>query len=696
MSHPLDALFFPRTIGVIGLSRRPGTWGRRVVDVLKSGGYEGEIHAVEPREPDEDLPTIDDLVSEGHLLDVLVVAVPADSAVDVVERARRGGVRGVVLFTAGFAENGDRGRELQERLRAAAGDMPLLGPNCLGLVSRPAAAHVTPSAYVERPAPPPGPLAVVTQSGAMGFVLAALLNQRGAAYSYYASVGNEACLSLTDVGSYLLERPDVRVLGLYVEQVRDPAALAGLGRRAAELGKRVIVLKSGVSEAGGRATLSHTAAVAGDPLHFRALCRDSGIDMAEDDETFADLMTAMQRPVALPSRPRFAVLSMSGGAGAVIADRLAALGAEVPELGPSTRAAVEALELSGIAASDNPIDLGGQFYRNTESFGELLKILDQDPALDGIICYFTFGDQYPEIFRQLAVTVADLETPGWLVWACPPDGALAGTPSGVVHASIASLMRALPAVIRAPEPEPVDQGAAAVARAAAARVASRLPLGPGVVTEVLASGILGELGVPYVESVGVDDAATVAPAAVSPRPHVGRPYVVKIDSPDAPHRARLGLVRLEVPVEDLADVAATLLKRAAELGLRDAQAVVQPQLAHRGELAVGAVRDLHYGPAVIVGPGGDRAEDASATRHVIRLPARPGAVHQVAAMLATAHPGLEPTSFAQVLSLVCELVTQAPRVAELDINPLLVSLDGTPVAVDSLIVLTADSAQEPA
>ncbi|MFF1359127.1 acetate--CoA ligase family protein [Streptomyces sp. NPDC058297] len=691
MSDPLDALFFPSRIGVIGLSKRPGTWGRRLVEVLQAGGYEGEIYAVEPREPDPELPTIGDLAGEGHLLDLLVVAVPADSAVSVVERARRGGVRAVVLFTAGFAETGDQGRELQEQLRTAAGDMPLLGPNCLGVVSKPVAADVTPSAYVERPAPPPGPLAIVTQSGAMGFVLAALLNQRGAAFSYYASVGNEACLRLTDIGAYLLERPDVRVLGLYVEQVRDPAALAGLGRRAAELGKRVVVLKSGVSKAGGRATLSHTAAVAGDPLHFRALCRDSGIVMAEDDETFADLMTTMQRPVALPPRPRFAVLSMSGGAGAVIADRLTALGAEVPQLGPYTRAAVEALDLSGIAASDNPIDLGGQFYRNTESFGQLLDRLDEDPVLDGIICYFTFGDQFPEVYRQLAVKVADLETPAWLVWACPPDGAPSGTPSGVVHASIAGLMRALPAVMRVPAPDPVDEGAATAAKAAAARVVSQLPCRPGVVTEVLASRLLAELGVPYVETADLETAAVA-----HPRPCEGRPYVVKIDSPDAPHRAQLGLVRLEVPGEDLTEVAAELLKRAAELGLRDAQTVVQPQLAHRGELAVGAVRDPQYGPAVVVGPGGDRAEDAGAARHVIRIPARPGAVQQVAAMLAAEYPGLEPAAMCEVLSLVCEFIAQAPTVAELDINPLLIGLDGSPVAVDSLLVLATERPADPA
>ncbi|WP_030255545.1 acetate--CoA ligase family protein [Streptomyces violens] len=683
MSDPLDALFFPRRIGVIGLSARPGTWGRRVVELLRAGGYEGEVHAVEPRDPDPGLPVIDDLLAAGHLLDLLVIAVPAASAIDVVERARRGGVGAVVLFSAGFAEDGPEGRGRQEQLRAAAGDMPLLGPNCLGVISKPAAAAVTASAYVARPAPPPGPLAIVTQSGAMGFVLAGLLNQRGAAFSYYASVGNEACLQLTDVGRYLLERPDVHVLGLYVEQVRDPAALARLGRRAAALGKRVVVLKSGVSEAGGRATLSHTAAVAGDHLLFSALCRDSGIVVAEDDESFADLMTAMQRPIALPPRPRFAVLSMSGGAGAVIADRLAALGAEVPELGPRTRAAVAALELSGVAAIDNPIDLGGQFYRNTDAFGELLTTLDRDASLDGIICYFTFGDQFPEVYHRLADALAGLQTPGWLIWACPPDGALADTPAGVTCPSIASLMRALPGLVRAPAPEPLDEDTTAVVKAAAARAAARLPREPGVVTEVLASRLLGELGVPYV-------ATSTYVESVATTPYDNGPFVVKIDSPDAPHRARLGLVRLGVSGADVPKVASALVDRAGELGLRGVQAVVQPQLSHCGELSVGAVRDPHYGPALVVGPGGARAEDAGAARHAIPLPAAPGAVQHVAATLAAQYPGLDHTALAETLSLLAEFLTQAPTVAELDINPLLVRTDGATIAVDSLIVLSKE------
>ncbi|MDI3386234.1 acetate--CoA ligase family protein [Streptomyces sp. B-S-A8] len=690
MSDPLDALFFPRRIGVIGLSARPGTWGRRVVELLRSGGYPGEVFAVEPREPDPELPSLDDLLADGGLLDLLVVAVPAEAAVGVVERARRAGVGAVVLFSAGFAEAGAEGRLLQKRLVAAAGDLPVLGPNCLGLVSRPAATTVTASAYVERAAPAPGPVAIVTQSGAMGFVLAALLDQRGTSYAYYASVGNEACLPLTAVGSYLLERPDVQVLGLYVEQIRDPQALARLGRRARELGKRVVVLKAGASEAGGRATLSHTAAVAGDPLLFGALCRDAGIVTAADDESFADLVTALQRPVSLPPAPRFAVLSMSGGAGAVIADRLTALGARVPELTPGTRAAVAALDLPGAAALDNPIDLGGQFYRGADSFGALLAALDRDPAVDGIVCCFTFGDQFVDLYRQLAGCIGELTTPGWLVWACPPDGAPVGAPSGVVHPTIASLMRALPAVVREPEPELTDQRAPLDAKAAAARVAARLPRGPGVVTEACAGPLLRELGVPYVERVG--DAGTAQPRD-GDTPSLS--YAVKLDSPDAPHRARLGLVRLGVPAAETALVAAELLDRAAELRLRDAQVVVQPRLTHTAELSVGAVRDPQYGPALVVGPGGARAEEAGAERQVVRLPAAPGAVERAAESVAAGHPALHASAVAQVLIRVAELVTQAPSLAELDINPLLVRPDGSLVAVDSLLVLSADDTPVP-
>ncbi|MDQ8703588.1 acetate--CoA ligase family protein [Streptomyces sp. LHD-70] len=689
MSDPLDALFFPRRIGVIGVSPRPGTWGRRVVDLLRSGGYGGEVYAVEPREHDPELPSLDDLLTDGRLLDLLVVAVPAEAAVDVVDRARRAGVGAVVLFSAGFAEAGEEGGERQARLAAAAGDMPVLGPNCLGLVSRPAATVVTASAYVERAAPAPGPVAIVTQSGAMGFVLAALLDQQGTSYSYYASVGNEACLPLTDVGSYLLERPDVQVLGLYVEQIRNPEALARLGMRARELDKRVVVLKAGASEAGGRATLSHTAAVAGDPLLFGALCRDAGIVTAEDDESFADLVTALQRPVSLPPEPRFAVLSMSGGAGAVIADRLTALGARVPELAPDTRATVAALDLPGVAALDNPIDLGGQFYRGAESFGALLAALDRDPAIDGVVCCFTFGDQFVEIYRELAHSIGELTTPGWLVWACPPEGALSGAPPGVVHPTIASLMRALPAVVREPEPELADEGASSDAKAAAARVVALLPGPPGVVTEASAGPLLRELGVPYVECVDVDAAAR-GPGGDTP----DGSYVVKLDSPDAPHRARLGLVRLGVPAADVSCIASELLARAEDLGLRDAQVVVQPRLAQAGELSIGAVRDPQYGPALVVGPGGARAEEAGADRHVVRLPAAPGAVERVADSVAARHPALHGPVVTQVLFLIAELVEQAPSLAELDINPLLVRPDGSLVAVDSLLVLSADDTPE--
>ncbi|MFI0467090.1 acetate--CoA ligase family protein [Saccharopolyspora sp. 5N102] len=668
---PLDSLFFPKAIGVIGLSARPGSWGSRVVEILRSGGFGGELYAVEPRNRDVDLPILDDLAESGKLLDVLVVAVPAEAAIEVIERARRGGVGAVVLFSSGFAEDGADGRVRQQRLREAAGDMPVLGPNCLGVISKPASANVTTTAYVARPAPPPGPVSLVSQSGAVGFVLASLLDARGVGFTYYASVGNEACLEVTDIGGYLVERPDVRVLGLYVEQIRDPEALERLGRRAVELGKRIVVLKAGASEAGQRATLSHTAAVAGDQLLFDALCRDAGIVVAEDDESFADLVVALQREVSLPPRPNIAVLSMSGGAGAIIADRLAALGAEVRPLSGKTRDRIEELELAGVASTDNPIDLGGQFYRSSDAFGQLLALLDEDPEVDGVVCCFTFGDLFPELYRDLAEKIAALDSPSWLVWACPPPGALVGTPPGVVFPSIAGLIRALPGVIR-PAQLDVEIGEQDVSAAV-----ELLKPHSGVVTEIDAREVLRELGVRYVDT-------AVAGEDLPPADR----YVVKIDSPDAPHRARLGLVKLGVAASDVSGTCAELLARAGELGLAGARAVIQPQLAHQGEIAVGAVRDPHYGPALLIGPGGSRVEEAGLTRQVIRLPARPGAI---ARALADAAPQLSTVEFAAVLARLGELVVRVPALAELDINPLLLTTDGAPIAVDSLIVVSEEA-----
>lgn len=665
----LSPLFFPRRIGIAGLSSRERTWGRMVLGNLRYGGFDGDVIAVAPRSA-TDVPYVADLGELSAPLDLLLVTLPAAAVPSMVARARETGMaRSVLVFSAGFAETGPEGAALEAELVAAAGDLPLVGPNCVGLLSRPGAAVATVSQFVHRPHPPAGPVAVVSQSGALGFVMSTLLERHGVSVGTYVSVGNEACLGIGELGADLVERPDVSVLGLYIESVRNPAALRALAVRAGELGKRVVALKAGTSAAGQRATLSHTAAVAGDALLFRGLCDDAGIVVAESDEAFADLLHAAQHPGAaeLPVRPRVGVVTMTGGGGAILADRLSATGASVPALPEVARAKVDGLGLSSLASSANPIDLGGNFDRDADTFDELFAILDDDPDVDGIVGMFTFGDQRAEWYRDLAAKLSALRTPAWMIWAAGRAADREGTPPGVVFDTIESFVRGLPA-LRGGRSGPVDAGAPPE-DALRALPATR------VVTEADARHVVRGLGLDYVATTVLD-----APGdAVVPEPGA---YVVKADHPDVAHRAKVGLVRVGVAAEDVPAVVRELFDAAPG----GARVVVQPRLDHRGEIVVGGVRDPQYGPALVVGAGGTQVEDARAYRYGLPVPARPETLRAAAEEIATRYGPLDVDALTALLTNAARLMSHTPDLAELDINPVLIRPDGSLTAVDALVV----------
>jgi acyl-CoA synthetase (NDP forming) len=680
----LEPLFFPKRIGIAGLSSRAETWGRKVLGNLRGGGFDGEVIAVAPRNAPE-IPYVADLGELTEPLDLLIITLPAAAVPDMVARARRTGmVRSVLVCSAGFRETGPEGAALEDELVAAADGLPLVGPNCVGLLSRPGSAVATVSQYVNRPHPPAGPVAVVSQSGALGFVMATLLERHGVAIGTYVSVGNEACLGIGKLGAHLIERPDVSVLGLYIESVRDPAALRALATRAAELGKRVVALKAGVSDAGSRATLSHTAAVAGDALLFRGLCDDTGIVLAESDEAFADLLHAAQHPAAhtgLPAHPRLAIVTMTGGGGAILADRLSATGGSVPALSPETRAKVDGLAMTSIASSANPIDLGGNFDRDADKLADLFAILDADPGIDGIAGMFTFGDARAEWYRTLAGDLSRLDTPAWMIWAAGRADDRTGTPPGTVFDTIEGFVRGLPA-LRAPRTDPADGAPPPVEALAALRAAAP---GARVVTEADARTVVAALGVPYVPTAVAEPGAD--PLAALP---VVAEYVVKADHPDVAHRAKLGLVRVGVPADGVPGAVAELAEAARAQGLSGARIVVQPRLEQRGEIVVGGIRDPQYGPALVVGAGGARVEDAGAHRYGVPVPARTETLRAMAAGVAARYGPLDADALTALLVSAARLMATAPDVAELDVNPVLIRPDASLVAVDALIVRTEE------
>ncbi|WP_244287316.1 acetate--CoA ligase family protein [Amycolatopsis rubida] len=658
-----EPLFRPKSVAVVGVSATTAlSWGRIALDRLLRGGFGGEVFAVS-RGP-LGLPgvrTVGSLAEIGYGPDLVVLATPAETVPALVREARELGSGAVIVFASGFAEGGDTA--LEDELREAAGDLPVLGPNCLGVVSHPAGVQLSTTVFLDRERVPPGPIAIVTQSGAMGFVLADLLEQAGIGYSYYASVGNEACLSSHEIGSDLLDQPGVEVLVLYLEGVRHADGLRALGRQARAAGKTVVALAVGSSAAGRQAALSHTAAVAGDHFLLASLCRQEGIHLVTDDDQLVDAVLCARKGTTLPPAPRLAVLTMSGGAGGILADNLTALGVRIPPLSGATRAKLA--EAGGAeAAEENPVDLGGNIDRWLDRVGDLLGVLDEDPELDGVVLYLTFGDRFREAYHRLAAAAAAMRTPTWFVWACAPPGELAdvGRPDTVLP-SIGALVRRLRVLVPDRVPEPADHAA---------------PDDRPVWTELRAVPLLEDAGIPHVDTVaGIDLAAAVAENGWP------EPYVVKGDAADVPHRARAGLVRVGVTAAELPAVLATLQARLDEVSADpDRTLVVQPLLPHTAELALGATRDPLYGTAIVLGAGGDRAEDPTAPRRALLLPATPAQRAELAAWAGDVLAAPVPAVAAAIDGLA-RILGDHPEFAEADLNPLCVTGDDL-VAVDAL------------
>ncbi len=684
----LDRLMFPRRVAIAGLSARPRAWGQMAYRFLRAGGFDGDVLAYRPNHDEPGVEAFDDFSSAGPV-DLLVVAVPASGAVGIVAEAAAAGVGSAVVFSSGFAEDGAEGAELQRRLVEAAGTMPMLGPNCLGLVSAPANVVVSVSAFLNRPRRN-GPVALVSQSGAMGFVLAEQLRRRGVGFSFYASTGNEAALGAADLVAYVSARPEVKVVGCYLEGVRDVQAWRGACRGAREAGCEVVALKVGRSQAAQRAALSHTASAAGEAEMFEAAARDDGVTLVGDEESFAEAVTALAKPVLLPSRPGLAVITMSGGGGAMISDQLAAQ-ASVPPLCDNSRGALRSLGIP-LAGDSNPVDLTGMFFANLHRLDEVMSVVAADEGVDATVLYFTFGDQMVDDYRALAATLADRPHPAWLVWAGAPEGeveGLAGT--GRVVGSIPALARSLaaqPRLAAIPEGllDSMRQGSPGAATALAADTATGLAQGGPVLSEAVLASWLAEAGMPYVDMAAGDEPERLV-EAVSEH-GLPAPWIAKVDHPAAPHRARLGLLAAGLTsLTALREALRELLDRAAKLGLREPRLVVEPMVSHAGMFSLGALRHSSWGPLVIAGPGGGRVEDTAARRVAGLLPLSARSLEAIAERVALlAGTAVRAETLAAAILALEALLDADPAITEVDVNPVLVTSAGGLVAVDALAV----------
>lgn len=409
----LGPLFAPRTVAVIGASTDPRKFGGMPVHLTTMRGFAGRLVPVNPTVPElQGLPSVARIGDVPGPVDCAIVSVPAAAVEDSVRACAEAGVRIAVIFSAGYAETGAAGAAAQKRLVgiARAGGMRILGPNCMGVFNRPAEFYGTfTSAFQHYDGdgfPRAGRTAIVSQSGAIGVHLMVLLRENGVGTGKWVTTGNQSDIDIADCVDWLADDPDTGVIALYLEGIPDGRRFAAALRRADAAGKPVVVLKAGATDAGARAARSHTASLAGADAVFDGALRQHGAIRAATMEDLATVVAVFDAGALPPSRSLGAV-SISGGAGALMADAAAAAGLDLPDLPKPAQARL--LDIVPFASPLNPMDTAGPGMMDMDVTFGFLETAVRDGAYGAICAFLTHLGLVDRHWEVLAPRIAALK-----------------------------------------------------------------------------------------------------------------------------------------------------------------------------------------------------------------------------------------------------------------------------------------------
>jgi len=389
----LRCLFSPRSVAIIGASNSPEKWGNRILFNLTRGGYPGRIFPVNPREKEvlglEAAPSILEIHPD---IDLAVITIPPAGVVGAVRDCAARGVGCTIVITSGFSETGEAGRKLEEEIRelAVRADMPLVGPNCVGILSPPNSLYC----HMMPVFPPPGNIAIIGQSGSVADMIASRIASRGMGISHSISVGNEAVLQVADYLDFLADDDQTSVILGYIEGLRNGHRFLEIAGRVTRK-KPIILLKAGSTPAGARAGLSHTGALAGSDEIVDAALKQAGVLRARSLDDMVDAGLVFSR-LPLPKGNRVGIIAPGGGWGVMAADACTAEGLDVAPLDDATLNRLNAV-LPEVWSHGNPVDtIAGV----KGSIGELLEIMAASPSLDGIIALGAVAGA-PSLWRYL-------------------------------------------------------------------------------------------------------------------------------------------------------------------------------------------------------------------------------------------------------------------------------------------------------
>jgi acyl-CoA synthetase (NDP forming) len=695
----LARMLNPASLAIIGASARAGAFGERVLGNLQD--YAGRIHLVNARYPDiagrQCHPSV---LALPESPDVAVITVARDVVDQVVEECIQAGVGGMIVFASGYSETGKPERVAQqERLarRAQESGVPLIGPNCIGTVNFRLRSRITFMPYATMPTPGRGAIGIISQSGALGFGMEQAMH-RGVAVSHVLTSGNSCDVDMADYVAYLADEPECGAIALLFEGMADPSRLMRACEYALSRNKPVVTCKIAIGEYGAAAAMSHTGSLAGSQAAYRAAFERAGVVLVDD---FMSLMeTASFFAKAPTPRARgIAVLASSGGAAIMAADSAEAHGLPLPQPGLAAKAVLEA-RIPEFGSTRNPVDVTAMVMNDPQCIPDCSEALMSDPNYGAMVVPTVFASEaagarvpmFNELAQRHGKPVINVWVSDWLEG--PPSRLLEEAPGICLFRSMDRAFATMAAWHRRADliAAPARTIVALAPPEAKPRAAAMLAAAGRTLTERESKDVFALYGIPVVRERLVHSAAEAATTAAA----LGFPCVLKVESPDLPHKTEAGVIRLNL--KSAAEVSAAydaVIANAAKVSPapRINGVLVQPMVPQGAEIMVGARVDPLFGPLIVVGLGGIFVELLKDTAVALAPVTRPEALALLGKLKGQAMldgfrgaPAVDRDALADTICRIAEFVSDhRDVVAEIDVNPLICA--GTRVlAVDALIV----------
>ncbi len=697
MKHSLESLLRPQSVAVIGASDNPARIGGRPIYSMLKDNFQGKLFPVNPnRDIVQGLQAYPNISSVPVPVDSAVISVPENVALQVIKECAESGVKSAVVFTSGFAETGTAGLDAQQQIAKIASDsgMRILGPNCLGVFNLSAGWFGTFANTLASKKIPTGPIGIVTQSGAYGGHLFTITQNRGVGTNYWVTTGNEVDIDVAEVIKFYASEPEIRVIISYAEGIKNGNRMREALQAARNAKKPVIFMKVGSTEAGARAAASHTASLAGEDAIYDGLFKQYGVYRAETTEEMADVAYACQFG-RYPNGPKIGLQTISGGIGVQMADAASKKGFDVAPLPKSTQEKI--IKLIPFAGVNNPVDFTGQVLNERKLLEDSMRFVIDEADYDSQILYlaslpiseFT-KDISLEIFTALRKRYP--EELMFLSMIGPQESRKPyeeiGYPCFEDHSLAVRAMAALRYFA-----EVFKQGKQKVIPSTKGKLA-RLEKN---ISEFEAKSILSAAGIPANREILTQSCEE----AIEAQKTIDGPVVLKVASPDIPHKTEIGGVLLNLTTKEEVEESYQKLITNVQSNAPKAKIdgiIVAEMITGGIETVLGVTKDPVFGPTVMFGLGGVFVEVLKDVTFRV-APFGPTEAHRMIdeirgrAVLdgARGAPPADLDALANAISRLSIFAAEnSDTIQTIDINPFLALPKGA-VAVDALIIPSSAS-----